>query len=80
MRTCLEEEKSVNCNAGLERWCGIKGDVHSVTVHALAHEDVVVIVIGNDLLHGSGSVLLELLSALLVTLLAKGLVDFLDVA
>lgn len=77
IRTCLD--KSVNGNAQLEEWHGINDNVHSITSHALAHEDIVIVVFGNNLLHGSSSVRLELLHSLRVTLLGKGLVDLLDV-
>lgn len=77
IRTCLD--KSVNGNAKLEEWRGINDNVHSITGHALAHEDIVIVVFGKNLLHGSSSVLLELLNGRLVTLIGKGLVDLLDV-
>lgn len=30
-------------------------DKHSITVHGLAHENIVVVPVGNDLLHSAGS-------------------------
>lgn len=45
--------------------CERTSHIHSVTVHALTHQDIVVVVVGGDLLHSNGSVLLELINSLL---------------
>ena len=42
-----------------------KANVHSITVHGLAHEDIVVVVVGEDLLDTGGGVGLELIDGLL---------------
>lgn len=34
-------------------------NIHSITVHGVAHQDIVVVIVGKDLLDGSGSTLLE---------------------
>lgn len=42
-----------------------KINVHSIAVHGLTHQDIVVVVVGKDLLDGSGSTGLELIDGLL---------------
>lgn len=55
-------------------------DVHGVAVHGRAHQHVVVIVVGEDLLDGGGGAGLELLDGLLAgTLLLELVVEVLDV-
>lgn len=58
----------------------VNQDVHSTAVHRGAHQDIVVVVVGKDLLHGTGSTALELLDGLLGgTVLLELVVDLLDV-
>lgn len=58
----------------------IDEDMHAVGVHGLVHEDVVVVVVGKDLLDGGGSGTLEFLDGLLRgTLFLELVVDALDV-
>lgn len=69
-------KKKKKKNREKRRW-----DVHGVTVHGLAHQDVVVVVVGQDLLDGVGGAGLELLDGLLRgTPLLELVVDLLDVA
>lgn len=48
---------------------------HSITVHGGAHEDIVVVVVGDNLLHGGGGVGLELLDGFLA---GTGLLELLE--
>lgn len=58
----------------------VNQDMHGIAIHRLAHQDVVVVVVGQDLLDGSGGLGLELLDRLLGgTLLLELVVDTLDV-
>jgi hypothetical protein len=52
-------KRNIECHQGFQRCYS-----HGITVHGGAHEDIVVVVVGNDLLHGDGGVLLELVDAL----------------
>lgn len=69
---CLQ--KSQICSAKRLQWC-----IHGVTVHGLAHQDIVVVVVGRDLLDGAGGVGFELGDGVLVALLLQRLEDLLDV-
>lgn len=51
-------------SASCEIRVGIHGDVHGIAVHGLAHQDIVVVVVGGDLLESDGSALLELIDGL----------------
>lgn len=56
-------------------------NLHSITIHALAHENVVVVVVGADLLDSGRSTTLELGNLLCAGfLLLETLEDLLDVA
>jgi hypothetical protein len=58
----------------------INENVHSVTVHGLTHENIVVVVVSEDLLDSSGSASLERLDSLFGGFpLLKLVVDTLDV-
>lgn len=60
---------------------GVNGSVHGITVHGLAHENIVVVVVGSNLLESNGSALLELFDGLSGgTGLLKLLEKLLDVA
>lgn len=39
-------------------------NIHGITVHGLAHEDIVVVVVAGDLLDGTGGTTLELSNGL----------------
>lgn len=55
-------------------------DIHSITIHGLAHEDIVVVVVAKDLLDGGGGVGLELVDGGLIgALLLELLEDLLHV-
>lgn len=59
----------------------VNQDVHGVAVHGRAHQHVVVVVVGEDLLDGIGGTGLELLDGLLAgTLLLELVVEVLDVS
>ena len=61
--------------------CDISGNSHGITIHLLAHEDIVVVVVGRNLLDGAGSVRLELFDGLSAgTGLLELLQNLLDVA
>lgn len=58
----------------------MNGNIHGITVHGLAHQDIVVVIVGKDLLHGGGGTGLELANALLGdTVLLHLLHDLLEV-
>lgn len=58
----------------------IDEDVHAVGVHRLVHEDIVVVVVGEDLLDGSGSATLEFLDGFFGgTVFLELVVDALDI-
>jgi hypothetical protein len=52
-------KRNIECHQGFQRCYS-----HGITVHGGAHEDIVVVVVGNDLLHGNRGVLLELIDGL----------------
>lgn len=55
--------------------------VHGIAIHGLAHQDIVVVIVGGDLLEGDGSTLLELVNGLGgSTILLELLQDLLDIA
>lgn len=59
----------------------IGSNLHGIAVHVLAHEDVVVVVVSDDLLDSAGGTSLELGNAFLASAaLLEGLEEFLDVA
>lgn len=57
------------------------GNLHGITVHGLAHEDIVVVVVAGDLLDGTGGTTLELSNGIGAgASLLQLLEDLLDVA